>query len=137
MIGNLRELFKKNLGAALRDNGWVHSVVAQRAGLSKQNFSAILNGPGNISLDTLEKISQAVSIAPERLLSPEFRVISRPPEAVSSQEKLAVAALKLDDASAALLLDLAKDFLTRRPEDAVRAAEHILSQSTTRKKKSP
>lgn len=51
--------------AYIEENGYKQVVVAQKAGISKATFSAILNGKRTLYADDLRAICLALNVSPE------------------------------------------------------------------------
>lgn len=51
--------------AYIEENGYKQVVVAQKAGISKATFSAILNGKRTLYADDLRDICLALNVSPE------------------------------------------------------------------------
>jgi transcriptional regulator with XRE-family HTH domain len=64
----LADQFLKTLKALIENRGLVQSRLGEKAGFSKAHFSGIINGNGNVSLETLGKISEALELPPWGLL---------------------------------------------------------------------
>lgn len=58
------EVYKK-VRSYIEENGYKQFVVAQRAGISKVTFNAMMNGKRTIYADDLRAICLALNISPE------------------------------------------------------------------------
>jgi len=58
------EVYKK-VRAYIEENGYKQLVVAQRAGISKVTFNAMMNGKRTMYADDLRAICLALNVSPE------------------------------------------------------------------------
>lgn len=74
-INTLRaqEAFILNLKAIMLDRSLSYKDLGDMIGVSKQQISNILNGPGSVSLKTVEKIADALNIYETDLFDPQFQ----------------------------------------------------------------
>lgn len=55
----------KKVRAYIDDNGLKHVIVAQKAGISKVTFNAMMNGKRTMYADDLRSICLALNVSPE------------------------------------------------------------------------
>lgn len=61
------EVYKK-VRAYIQENGYKQFAVAQRAGISKVTFNAMMNGTRTMYADDLRAICIALNVSPELLI---------------------------------------------------------------------
>lgn len=67
MVDRLKMSINKTLAKAIAESKIPLSRIAERAGISRQHIYKIISGEKNISSQTLEKICNAINIAPSSL----------------------------------------------------------------------
>ena len=68
--GRLRRRFAENLVAARAVKGWTQEALAERAGLARTYISEIERLKRNATLDSVERIADALGMDAELLLRP-------------------------------------------------------------------
>ena len=64
IVGKYMEVYKK-VRAYIEENGYKQLAVAQRAGISKVTFNAMMNGKRTMYADDLRAICLALNVSPE------------------------------------------------------------------------
>lgn len=64
----LGKVFRANLRRHLIDCGWTQGDLAAEMEVSQPYVSQLLNGPGDPSFSTVERIAEIFDIPPEELL---------------------------------------------------------------------
>lgn len=64
----LRLLFSKNIKARRLELGWSQEALADAAGLHRTYIGSVERCERNISIDNIERISEALGVSPEKLL---------------------------------------------------------------------
>lgn len=66
----LIEIFGRNVRQARKDKGWTQEQLAFEAGVKRAYLSEVENGQRNVSLDVVEKLSQALGVTASALMVP-------------------------------------------------------------------
>ena len=67
-----REALLLNLKAIMESEGLSYKDLGDKMGLSKQRISALFNDSRNVTLNTVEKIADALNIEETDLFDPNF-----------------------------------------------------------------
>lgn len=65
----LAEVFGKRVREVRHERGWTQEQIAFEAGVKRAYLSEVENGQRNVSLDVVEKLSKALGVGPEVLVS--------------------------------------------------------------------
>jgi XRE family transcriptional regulator, regulator of sulfur utilization len=68
--GRLRRRFAEHVVSARTERGWTQEKLAEKAGLARTYISEIERLKRNATLDSVERIADALGIDAERLLTP-------------------------------------------------------------------
>lgn len=125
------ELFRANLVSWMEKNGISQADLSRNSGIAPGNLSKYVTGKKVATAQVMDRIARAAGVPLWRLLLPpdvtiEFEpspLQNRPLESISAQEKLQAAARALSDDEAAVILEIASNYLHRRAEQAVGLAK--------------
>lgn len=68
-----RDALLLNLKAIMENEGFSYKDLGDKMGLSKQRISALFNDSRNVTLNTVEKIAEALNIEETDLFDPKFQ----------------------------------------------------------------
>jgi len=64
-----RRLFGKNVRELRKKRGWSQERLAEVANLHRNYVGNVERGEQNVSIDTIEKLAQALGVRPEKLFA--------------------------------------------------------------------
>lgn len=69
ILGDVRVEVYKKVREYIEDNGYKQVAIAEKAGISKVTFNAILNGKRTMYADDLKAICLALNVSPELFIN--------------------------------------------------------------------
>ena len=73
-VGETKDTFLINLKFILTDRGLKQDDLAELLGVSSQGVSSLLNKPGGISTETIDRVANSLKLSGPDMCSKDFRV---------------------------------------------------------------